>query len=247
VDLGLNGKTAIVCGASSGIGLAIARGLAEEGANIVMTARRADVLAREAEAISAVAHPTDLSEPDAPRRLVDTTVKAFGGIDVLVWNSGGPPTKSASEVVADDLTAGLQTLVLPLVRLVGACLPHLRASGAGRILAITSSGTREPLPNLAISNALRPGVTGYLKTLSKEVAAAGITVNCLAPGYIRTARTAQVFPGGPPPGLLDTVPAGRFGTAEEVANVGVFLMSERASYVTGATLSVDGGLARSLF
>lgn len=247
MDLELSGKTAIVCGASSGIGLAIARALSREGANVVMTARRAELLQREAVAISATAHPADLSDPPAIQRLVDATVDQFGGLDAVVWNSGGPTAKRASAVVAEDLTTGLSALVLPLVRLVQAALPHLRASGAGRILAITSSGAKEPIRDIAISNALRPGVTGYLKSLSKDVARDGITVNCLAPGYIRTDRLAQVFPDGPPQSLLDEVPAGRLGAPEEVADVAAFLVSARASYVTGATLSVDGGQARFIF
>ena len=229
------------------MGLAIARGLAAEGVDVVMAARRRDVLDEQAAAIGAVSHPVDLTDPAAAQGLVDTTVDRFGRLDVLVWNSGGPPAAAASDVTADDLTAGFASLVAPLVRLVGASLPHLRASDAGRVLAITSAGSKEPIPNLAISNALRPGVTGYLKTLSREVGRDGITVNCLAPGLIDTARVRQVHPDGPPQTMLDDVAVGRLGTAEEFADVAVFLASPRASYVTGTTISVDGGLARYLF
>jgi 3-oxoacyl-[acyl-carrier protein] reductase len=247
MDLELRGRTAIVCGASSGMGLAIARGLAAEGADVVMAARRRELLDKEAAAISAVSYPVDLSEPAAAQDLVDAAVKRFGRLDVVVWNSGGPPATQAQHTTADDLTAGFHSLLLPLVRLVGAALPHLRASDAGRILAITSAGSKEPLPNLAISNTLRPGVHGYLKSLSNEIGRDGITVNCLAPGYIDTDRVRQIHPDGPSADMLDDVAVGRLGTADEFADVAVFLASPRASYVTGATISVDGGRAHSLY
>ena len=247
MDLKLTGRVAIVCGASSGMGLAIARGLAAEGVDVVMAARRREVLDEQAEAIGAVSHPVDLTDPTAARGLVDATIDRFGRLDVLVWNSGGPPAATASDVTIDDLTAGFTSLVAPMVRLVGASLPHLRASDAGRVLAVTSAGSKEPIPNLAISNALRPGVAGYLKTLSREVGRDGITVNCLAPGLIDTARIRDVHPDGPPQTMLDDIAIGRLGTAEEFADVAVFLASPRASYVTGTTISVDGGLARFLF
>lgn len=247
MDLKLRGRAAIVCGASSGMGLAIARGLAAEGVDVVMAARRHHVLDEQAAANGAVSHPVDLTDPAAAQGLVDTTVDRFGRLDILVWNSGGPPAAAAADVTVDDLTAGFAALMAPLVRLVGASLPHLRASDAGRVLAITSAGSKEPIPNLAISNALRPGVTGYLKSLSREVGRDGTTVNCLAPGLIDTARIRQVHPDGPPRSVLDDVAVGRLGTAEEFANVAVFLASPLASYVTGATISVDGGLARYLF
>ena len=247
MDLGLNGRTAIVCGASSGMGLAIARGLAREGANVVMTARRRELLDEQARAISALSVPADLDEADSAERLVETAVTEYGGLDILVWNTGGPPAKHASDVSGDDLTTALTSMFIPLVSLVRAGLPHLRRSKAGRILAVTSSGVKEPLPNIAISNAMRPGVTGYLKSLSHDVAIDGITVNCLAPGYISTGRIEEIYPDGPPASLIGEIPAGRLGTPEEFADIAVFLASARASYVTGSTISVDGGLARYIF
>ena len=139
------------------MGLAIARGLAAEGVDVVMAARRRDILDEQAAAIGAVSHPVDLTDPAAAQGLVDTTVDRFGRLDILVWNSGGPPAAAAADITADDLTAGFASLMTPLVRLVGASLPHLRASDAGRVLAITTAGSKEPISNLAIPTHCGPG------------------------------------------------------------------------------------------
>jgi len=175
MNLGLAGKTAIVCGASSGMGLGIAEALRSEDVNVVALARRAELLAREATRIGADYLACDLTEPEAPKLVVDETVERHRGIDIVVWNSGGPPPSAAAEITADALTGAFESLELPLVRLLEAALPHLRRSDAGRILAITATGVKEPTPNIALSNALRPGIVGYLKTLSREVAGVGIT------------------------------------------------------------------------
>src|SRR5918994_688692 len=167
MDLGLKGRTAIVCGASSGIGLAIAEALAEEGANVSMFARRREILEREAERLGALSVRGDLTNPADLQRLVDRTVTAFGGIDILVNNGGGPPRTSA-EAIDDELLEGAVALLLvSAVRLTNLCLPHLRQSGHGRVVNITSSSVREPVDNLALSNAVRPGVVGWAKTLSR--------------------------------------------------------------------------------
>lgn len=247
MDLELGGRTAIVCGASSGIGLAIARRLSAEGANVVMAARRRQLLEDEASQMGAMSYPVDLSDPQAVDGLVDAAVTEFGGLDIVVWNTGGPKPQATVDIGEADAAGGLDALVLPMIRLVRAGLPHLRESGAGRILAVTATGVKEPMPYLALSAMMRTGSTAYLKGLSREVGQYGITVNCLAPGYIRTDRIEQVFPDGPPAGLLAEVPAGRFGTVEEIADVAAFLASPRAAYVSGATLNVDGGMARYLF
>jgi 3-oxoacyl-[acyl-carrier protein] reductase len=246
VDLGLDGRTAIVCGASQGMGLAAAEALAAEGANVAMLARRRDVLEREAERIGALAVRGDLTNPRHVTRLVETTVEAFGGVDVLVLNGGGPPPGRAVGLTAEAVEAAVELLLTPHVLLVERCLPHLRASGRGRIVAIESSSVREPLPNLALSNAVRPGVVGWLKTLARELAPEGITVNVIAPGRIDTERLRQVYPDGLSEADLAAIPAGRAGRPAEVAAAVVFLASAPASYVTGAVLPVDGGLTRSL-
>jgi 3-oxoacyl-[acyl-carrier protein] reductase len=246
MDLGLSGRTAIVCGASSGMGLAISEALATEGANVAMFARRRDVLEREAERIGALAVRGDVIVPADLERLVARTLEAFGGIDILVLNSGGPPPGPASGIDDESAEAAFELLLLSVIRLTRLCLPHLRRSTAGRIVAITSSAVKEPLTTLALSSAIRPGVVGYLKSLANEVGPAGITVNCAAPGSIDTARLAQLYPDGPSAEQLEAIPLRRWGQPSEFADVVCFLASDRGSYVTGTTIAVDGGLTRTL-
>lgn len=236
-----------MCGASSGLGLAAAEALAEEGANVAMLARRREQLERDADRIGALAVRGDVTNAADLQRLVDRTLEAFGGIDVLVWNSGGPPGGKAADVTDDALEAAFELLLAPAVRLVRLCLPHLERSAAGRVVAITSLTVREPTPHLALSNAIRPGLVGWLKTLSREVAASGVTVNCVAPGRIDTPRMVELYgPEGPPEEDLASIPLGRLGSPREFGDVVCFLASARASYVTGTTVLVDGGMSRSL-
>ena len=247
MELGLAGRTAIVCGASSGMGLAIAEALVGEGANVAMFARRREILEREAERIGALAVQGDLTIPQHLERLVQATVGAFGGIDVLVLNGGGPPAGTASSLTAEAIEEAVALLLTAHVTLVARCLPHLRESGRGRIVAIESSSVREPLANLALSNAVRPGVVGWLKTLAREVGPDGITVNTVAPGRIDTDRLRSIYgDSGPPASDLENVPARRLGTPAEIAAVVAFLASDGAGYVTGAVIPVDGGLTRGL-
>jgi len=246
VDLGLEGRTAIVCGASAGIGLACAEALAREGANVTMFARRRDVLEREAERVGALGVRGDVRNPRDLRNVVDRTLAAFGGIDVLVNNSGGPPRGRAVDADPEALESAVDLLLLSVVRLTMLCLPELERSGHGRVIAIESSSVREPVDNLALSNAVRPGVVGWLKTLAREVGPAGVTVNAIAPGRIDTERIRELYPEGPSPEELAPIPLRRLGEPREVADVVCFLASDRASYVTGALVAVDGGLTRGL-
>jgi 3-oxoacyl-[acyl-carrier protein] reductase len=247
VDLGLKGRTALVCGASSGLGLASAEALAAEGANVTMFARRRDELERQADRIGALSVRGDVTLPQDTDRAVATTLEAFGGLDILVWNSGGPTPGSATDITPDSLEQAAELMLQPLVRLVRAALPHLEQSPGGRILAITSLAAKEPTAHLALSNMLRPAVHGYLKTLADELGPSGITVNCVSPGRIATARLDQLYPGGPSEEQLAQIPLRRWGTPEEFGDVVCFLASDRARYVSGQTLVVDGGLQRSLF
>jgi 3-oxoacyl-[acyl-carrier protein] reductase len=240
MDLGLRGKTAIVCGASSGMGLAVAEALAAEGANVAMFARRRDLLEREADRIGALAVRGDLTVPKDLAKLVEQTVDAFGGIDVLVNNGGGPPAGPATGVADHAIEGAVELLLLSVVRLTNLCLPHLEASGRGRIVNIESSSVRAPLDNMALSNAIRPGVVGWMKTLSREVGPKGITVNTIAPGRIDTERLRSL--GMSDPG---DIAVGRVGDPAEIASVVCFLASDRAAYVTGAVIPVDGGLTRN--
>jgi 3-oxoacyl-[acyl-carrier protein] reductase len=247
MDLGLQGRTAIVCGASSGMGLAVAEQLAAEGANVAVFARRRDLLEREADRIGALAVQGDVTIPQHLERLVQATVGAFGGIDILVLNGGGPPAGPATGMTAESVEEAVALLLTSHVSLVGHCLPRLRASGRGRIIAIESSSVREPLANLALSNAVRPGVVGWLKTLARELGPEDVTVNTIAPGRIDTDRLRSLYgPDGPPEADLEQIPARRLGAPAEIAAVVAFLASDRAAYVTGTVIPVDGGLTRGL-
>lgn len=247
MDLGLSGRTALVMGASSGLGLASAEALAAEGANVTIVGRRRELTEREAERIGALAVRGDVTVPRDLERAVEQTVAAFGGLDVLVWNSGGPPPGTALDVTPESIEHAVELLLQPLVRLVHLCLPHLAASDGGRILAVTSIAAKEPVPHIALSNAIRPGVTGWLKTLARELGPQGITVNCVAPGRFGTARLEQLYPGGPSDADLADIPLRRWGEPREFGDVVCFLASARARYVTGQTIVVDGGLQQALF
>ena len=246
MDLALRGRTAIVCGASAGMGLAIAEAFVEEGANVAMFARRRDVLEREADRLGALPVRGDVTTPRDLERLVEKTLEAFGGINVLINNSGGPPRGAALGLGPEAYESAVELLLLSVIRLTNLCLPHIEAGGHGRIVNITSSTVREPTDNLVLSNAVRPGVIGWAKTLARELGPKGITVNSIAPGRVDTERIREVYPDGPTEDDLKTIPLRRLGAPREIADVVCFLASDRASYVTGTVIPVDGGLTRGL-
>ena len=246
MDLGLSGRTAIVCGSSAGMGLATAEALTAEGANVTMFARRRDELSQHADRLGALAVRGDLTNPKDLKRLVEKTLEAFGGIDILVNNGGGPPRTSALELTEEDVESAVELLLLSAIRLTNLCLPHLRRSGHGRIINIESSSVREPLDNLALSNTVRPGVIGWAKTLAREVGPDAITVNSIAPGKIDTERLAESFVNRSRAEEMEAIPLRRFGRPKEVAEVICFLASDAASYVSGTVIPVDGALSRSL-
>lgn len=253
MDLGLDGRTALVPGSTSGLGLATARALAAEGCNVVIAGRRGELAEKEAAQLpSAIGVEVDLTDEGAPETLFRTAVDAFGSVDVLVVNGGGPPAGGALDVTADRLHAALQSLLVQQFRLVEAALPGMRERGWGRIVAIGSSGVQQPLPNLALSNIGRAGLAGYLKSLASAVADEGVTVNMVLPGRIDTDRVTALDAnnaersGRTPEEVRraseQSIPAGRYGTPEEFAAAVVFLASAPASYITGEQLRVDGGL-----
>ena len=242
MDFGLSGRTAIVCGASSGMGLAVAEALVAEGANVAMFARRRDLLEREADRLGALAVRGDLRVPKDLARLVELTIGAFGGIDVLVNNGGGPPPGPAAGLDDSAVEEAVELLLLSAIRLTNLCLPYLEQSGRGRIVNIESTSVKAPIDNLALSNALRPGIVGWMKTLSREVGPKGITVNTIAPGRVDTERLRSLGGGGD----VSQIPVGRLGDPAEIASVACFLASDRAGYVTGTVVQVDGGLTRNL-
>ena len=247
MDLGLSGRTAIVCGASSGLGLAAAEALAEEGAQVVMLARRRDVLEAEARRIGGLAVPGDVREQADIERVVKTAVETYDGIDILVLNSGGPPAARAEEIDAGQMQEAVDLLLLPVVRLVKLVLPYLLESAQGRIVLISSLAVREPSAHLVLTNSVRPGVVGYMKSLANELGPKGITVNSVGPGRLATPRMQELYgPGGPPAEEVAMIPARRLGEPRELGGLVAFLCSRRASYVSGTHIPVDGGLYRGL-
>ena len=257
MDLGLSGRCAVVCASTGGLGEAIARALAAEGADVVVSGRRGD-RAKEiaAELPSALGVEVDLTAPDGPAALVAAAREAFGEVDVLVLNGPGPKPGPAAGVDDAGLDSAADTLLRPQLRLLSLTLPGMRERGWGRVLAVGSSGVAAPLPNLALSNLGRSALAGYLKTLAAEVAPQGVTVNLLLPGRIATDRVAFLDEAAASKAGTSvddvvaksraTIPAGRYGEPAEFGAAAAFLCSAPASYVTGTALRVDGGLVRSL-
>jgi 3-oxoacyl-[acyl-carrier protein] reductase len=259
MDLGLKGRTALVTAASKGMGKACALELAAEGARVVMCARTEADLRAAADEVRArtgaevVAMPADVTRADQVKALVARARDAFGGVDVLVANAGGPPRGHFDELRDEQWYGAFEVSLLSVVRLIREVLPAMRQRRWGRIITIQSSSVKQPIDGLDLSNAIRPGAAGLMKTLASELGRDNILVNTVCPGRILTDR---LLGGAAQAGLSREayvarvgadVPLGRVGTPEEFANVVVFLASERASYVTGVALQVDGGLVRGLF
>jgi len=262
MDTGLRGKVALVCAASKGLGRAAAHALAREGAHVAICARGADALH---EAAATIARETgaeifpivaDVAVAADTERVVSDAVKRFGGLDVLVTNAGGPKSARFEALTDADWLAAVDLTLMSTVRLIRHAIPHLRARGGGRIVNITSVSVKQPIDNLVLSNSLRAAVVGLAKTLSLELAKDRILVNSVAPGYTRTDRVLQLAQAGADREGVDVqtmlerqgrnAPLGRIGEPEELAALIVFLASDRASYITGTTIQVDGGATRSL-
>ena len=264
MDLHLKGRVALVNAASRGLGRGIAEALAAEGAHLVLSSRSWEAVASTASEISdahgADVHPVaaDVSRPGAAEHLVSATLERYGRLDIVVNNSGGPPSALFVDLSDDDWQEAFELLLLNPVRMVRACLPHLRSSGHGRVINVASTSVRQPIAGLMLSNTLRAGVAGLAKTLSSELAADHITVNTVLPGRILTDRLREGFIGrarelGVPVDDLaraevaKEVPLGRVGEPEDMGVLVAFLCSDAASYITGQTIAVDGGQVRGLF
>ncbi|MEV4017172.1 SDR family oxidoreductase [Nonomuraea angiospora] len=250
MDLGISGKVALVTGGSAGIGLAAAKSLAREGCDVCVAARNPERLAEavvQLQEYGKVVHAVlaDVEDPAAARRVVEETRDVLGPIDILVASSGGPPSGRFDETSLADWDVAVQRNLLGTVRLMYAVLPEMRSRGWGRIVTITSRSAREALDGLALSNATRSAVAGVVRTLAREVARDGVLVNNVMPGPIDTDRLRTL--AGDEEGLArrgEAVPIGRVGTPEEVGDVVAFLASERASFVNGISMLVDGGESR---
>lgn len=258
MDLGINGKRALVLGGSKGLGRGIAEALAAEGAVVALTGRDQAKAAQSAAQIgdSARGFALDLANPEAIDPFLDRLAADFGKIDILVLNGGGPPPSLAAEIDPAFWRAQFDTMVLAGMRITNRLLPSMRQNGWGRIMAVASTSIREPIPGLTASNALRSAVAGWLKTLAGEVAAEGVTVNMLLPGRLATDRTLSFDRmDAESEGLsLETVaarsqsdiPVGRYGTPAEFGAAAAFLASRQAGYITGVALPIDGGLSRAM-
>ena len=260
MDLGLEGKIALVAAASRGLGRAVALQLAKEGASVAICARNEGPLKataesiREATGVEVLAVPADVSVPEDVDRLVKTVLDRFGRIDVLVTNAGGPPPGRFLDLTPDDWEAAVRLTLMSAVRLCYGAVPAMREQGGGSIVAITSISVKQPLPNLLLSNSIRLAVIGLVKTLADELAPDGIRVNAVCPGWTRTERVVQLLkdraarngttPEEEAARITAAIPLGRMAEPEELARAVAFLASPAASYITGVSLLVDGGMYR---
>ncbi len=257
MDLKIAGRTAVVCASTAGLGEGVARALGAEGANVVVTGRRAE-LAKSiaADLPSAIGLGVDLMSEDGPEQIVQAATDAFGPVDILVLNGPGPKPGTALEVTSQDIETAVASLIGPQQKLVSLVVNGMRERGWGRILSISATSLQEPLPILTLSNIGRAALGGYLKTLATQIAEDGVTVNLLLAGGFRTARrdaneAIKAQRTGRTAAEIQTeeaaeIPMRRFGTVPEFAAVGAFLCSDLASYITGTAVRCDGGIVHSL-
>jgi 3-oxoacyl-[acyl-carrier protein] reductase len=249
VDLGLDGKVALVMGASKGIGRGCAQALAREGASVAVSSRSGDALEELADELGggARAFAADAADLERMEGLPAEVAEAMGSLDILVTNTGGPPPGRALDNPRDEWEGAYRTLVLSPRVLVEAALGPMRERGWGRIVNVASSSVKEPIPGLALSNAHRMALVGLFKTLSSEVAGDGVTVNTVATGRFATDRLRDTYGSleGAEQHARENIPAGRLGDPAEYGDLVAFLCSERAGYLTGAVIPLDGGLLRS--
>jgi len=262
MELGLKGKRAIVMAASRGLGYASALGLAREGCKLIVCSRDQARIDAAAAAIKTEtgaevkALVADVSSASEAKRLVDAAVSAYGGLEIVVHNAGGPPAGETLQMTEEQWQKAFEQNLLSFTRIVAAAAPEMKKAGYGRVLTIASSSIKQPIPNLALSNALRAGVWGIAKTLSRELAPQGILVNVIAPGRIDTERIAELDQANAQKSgksvedvrkaSIGGIPLGRLGRPEELANLVVFLASQAGSYITGQAITVDGAAGTAL-
>lgn len=262
MDLGLKDKIALVAAASQGLGRAVAEELAAEGASLVLCARNPQTLAETAAAIAensgahVLAVPADVTDVEQIARVVDSGNERFGRIDILVTNAGGPPAGQFDQLTREQWEQATKLTLFSAIELTRAVLPGMKERHWGRILNITSIAVKQPVENLMLSNSLRAGLTGFARTLANEVASFGVTVNNILPGYTRTERLEElahmmaekhgITPAEFRAKWEQEIPMRRLGEPREFAALAAFLVSERASYITGTSIQIDGGWIRSL-
>ena len=262
MEFGLKGKRAIVMAASRGLGYASALGLAREGCKLIVCSRDQGRIETAAAAITKETNAevkalvADVSSASEAKRLVDAAVSAYGGLEIVVHNAGGPPAGETLQMTDEQWQKAFEQNLLSFTRIVGAAAPEMKKAGYGRVITIASSSIKQPIPNLALSNALRAGVWGIAKTLSRELAPQGILVNVIAPGRIDTERIAELDQANATKSgksiedvrkaSVGSIPLGRLGRPEELANLVVFLASQAGSYITGQAITVDGAAGTAL-
>jgi len=258
MDLQLNSKTALVTGSSRGLGYATALGLAREGCRVAINGRDETKVAAAAQAIAketgekVIGLPGDVSDPDVPDRLVGEAARAFGGLDILITNAGGPPAGVFDSFDEAAWQKAIDLSLMSHVRLIKAALPHLKQSKAASVLTVTSYSVKQPIPNLVLSNSIRAATVGLTKSLALELGAEGIRFNSILPAWTETERVYDLMKSRATQNKTTVEaeiskqskdsPLGRMGRPEEFANAAVFLVSPAASYITGVMLTVDGGM-----
>tara|TARA_B100001123_G_scaffold373164_1_gene437569 strand:- start:344 stop:1087 length:744 start_codon:yes stop_codon:yes gene_type:complete len=246
MDLGISGRTALVTGASRGLGLSSARALSNAGVKVCLVSRSTDRLSIAAQELSNDCHTiaSDLSDPSSIQTMLKEVKETFGCVDILVANAGGPPPGNFETTETEDFSEALQLNLLSTVEMCKGLIPEMTHQGWGRVVAITSIAVREPMAQLILSNTARSGLTSFLKTTATEVAGAGVTVNSIQPGLHATERLTELFEDLK--GVAGNVPTGKLGDPEDFGEVVAFLCSEQAKFITGAAIPVDGGAAKGL-